>query len=104
MAEKDKSYNKEEEYFLRLELERRRKNAEEHVARMADETRRALKEMHWMRCPKCGRELLEIEYRGHKVDQCSSCRGLWLDAGELESLARPEESGFLGSLKKMFEG
>lgn len=103
MAEKDKPYNKEEEYFLRLELERRRKNAEEHVKRMADETRRALKEMHWMRCPKCGHELEEVAYREAKIDQCASCGGVWLDAGELDSLASREGTSFLGSFRSLFK-
>jgi len=51
-----------------------------------------------MRCPKCEMELIEINYKGIKVDECSECEGIWLDAGELEAVARLEKSG----LDKLF--
>ncbi len=92
----------EEAFFARQELERKRNLAQAREARLRAEERRLLQEQHWMRCPKCGMELLEIEHHGRKVDQCSACRGLWLDAGELESLTRAEEGGFLGNLRKAF--
>jgi len=92
----------EETFFAKQELERRRSLALAREEQLRAEERRLLKERHWMRCPKCGMELLEIEHLGHKVDQCSACRGLWLDAGELESLTRGEEGGFLGNLRKVF--
>jgi hypothetical protein len=41
-----------------------------------------------MKCPKCGMELIEIDYRGIRVDRCSACLGTWLDAGELESFTK----------------
>jgi Zn-finger nucleic acid-binding protein len=38
-------------------------------------------------CPRCpGVELDEREREGVVVDGCRSCRGLWLDRGELEKL------------------
>jgi hypothetical protein len=51
-----------------------------------------------MRCPKCGMELIEIDYRGIKVDRCSECLGIWLDAGELESISKLEKT----TLDKLF--
>jgi len=92
----------EETFFAQQELERRRQLALEREERLLAAERQALKEQHWMRCPKCGMELLEIEHAGHKVDQCSACRGLWLDAGELESLTRQDSGGFLDGLKRTF--
>ena len=92
----------EETFFAQQELERRRSLARAREEQLRAEERRTLKERHWMRCPKCGMERLEIDHLGHKVDQCSACRGLWLDAGELESLTAAEAGGFLGNLKKAF--
>ncbi len=92
----------EDTFFAQQELERRRSLARAKEDQLRGEERRLLKERHWMRCPKCGMELLEIDFLGHKVDQCSACRGLWLDAGEVESLTRAEEGSFLGNLKKVF--
>ncbi len=43
-------------------------------------------------------ELIEIDYKGIKVDECSKCEGVWLDAGELEAISRFEKT----SLDKLF--
>jgi uncharacterized protein len=40
-----------------------------------------------MRCPRCqSSELAELDREGVTIDRCSSCRGIWLDRGELEKL------------------
>lgn len=92
----------EEEFFARQEVERKRRLATAREQALKAEERQALRDLHHMRCPKCGMELEEIAYRGHQIDQCSSCRGIWLDAGELESLSKAEDTGFLGSLGRLF--
>jgi len=51
-----------------------------------------------MRCPKCGMELGEVDYKGIHVDKCFHCEGIWLDAGELELVAKLEK----GTLDKLF--
>ncbi len=83
--------DKEEEYFARLEMEKRRKAEEEAKKAMAEAERKRLKELHHMRCPKCGMPLSEIEYKGVKVDKCFSCEGVWLDGGELEQISKMEK-------------
>jgi len=60
-----------------------------------------LKELHYMKCPKCGHSLSEIEYRGVRIDRCGNCSGVWLDAGELEQLSQKE--GALGNVMKLFK-
>lgn len=87
-----KPSQKEEEYFLRLEFERRKKLEHERHMRLAKEEKRRLKELHFMRCPKCGFELIEIDYKDIKVDKCSECEGIWLDAGELETITKLEKT------------
>src|SRR2546426_1135911 len=37
-------------------------------------------------CPKCDVGLFILNFKGVEVDFCHRCRGLWLDAGELEML------------------
>ncbi len=37
-------------------------------------------------CPKCDVGLFILHFKGVDVDFCERCRGLWLDAGELEEL------------------
>lgn len=82
----------EEEYIARMEYERRKKIEEEKQKKLAEEEKKRLKELHYMRCPKCGMQLIEIDYKNVKVDKCSECEGIWLDAGELETIAKLEKS------------
>jgi uncharacterized protein len=87
----DKPSKAEDEYFLRQELERRKKWAQEQSAKIATEERDRSKQQHWMKCPKCGMDLQEIELHGVKVDQCAHCGGVFLDAGELDQLEKHDE-------------
>lgn len=93
-----KPSEKEEEYFGRIEFEKRKKLEEEKQRRLAEEEKKRLRELHYMKCPKCGMELIEIDYKGIKIDKCSACEGIWLDAGELEAISRLEKTG----LDKLF--
>lgn len=45
-------------------------------------------------CPKCGGEMRSYERNGVTVDQCSECRGIFLDRGELERLIDAENSHY----------
>ena len=49
-----------------------------------------------MTCPKCQGEMRSYERNGIHVDQCSECRGLFLDRGELEHLVQAEGSFYGG--------
>jgi hypothetical protein len=94
----DKPSEKEEEYFARLDFERKKKLEDEKHLRLAAEEKKRLKDMHFMRCPKCGMELIEIDLWGIKADKCSECDGIWLDAGEFESVCRLEKN----TLERLF--
>ena len=43
-----------------------------------------------MTCPKCRGEMRQYERSGVTVDQCTECRGIFLDRGELEKLFEAE--------------
>lgn len=94
----EKPTTKEEEYFARMDYERRKKAEEEKQNKLAEEEKKKLKELHHMKCPKCGMQLIEIDYKGIKVDKCSECEGIWLDAGEMEAASKLEKAG----LDKLF--
>lgn len=102
MSDLDKPSRAEDEYFARQELERRKKWAAEQSAKMAGEEKERLRKTHWMKCPKCGMDLAEIELHGVKVDQCASCGGIFLDAGELEQLGKQDDQGVLGRVFSIF--
>lgn len=93
-----KPSEKEEEYYARLEFEQKKKIEDEKTKNMAQKEKDRLKELHFMKCPKCGMGLVEIDYKGIKVDKCSDCAGIWLDAGEMESVSSLEKTG----LDKLF--
>lgn len=39
-----------------------------------------------MKCPNCNETLLITERQTVEIDYCPSCRGVWLDRGELDKL------------------
>ena len=39
-----------------------------------------------MNCPKCGGAMEHAHWLAIDVDRCTSCRGIWFDAKELEKL------------------
>ncbi len=43
-------------------------------------------------CPKCQGQMRQYERSGVVVDQCTECRGIFLDRGELERLVDAENS------------
>jgi Zn-finger nucleic acid-binding protein len=47
-------------------------------------------------CPKCGSDMRAYERNGVTIDQCTGCRGIFLDRGELERLT-DAESAYYGS-------
>ena len=93
-----KSSEREEEYFAKMEFEKKKKQEEEKQKKLAEGEKKKLKELHYMKCPKCGMELIEIDYKSTKIDKCSGCGGIWLDAGELETVSQLEKTG----LDKLF--
>lgn len=44
-----------------------------------------------MICPVCNEPLVVLELEQIEVDYCTSCSGVWLDAGELELLLETDE-------------
>ncbi|MER5490813.1 TFIIB-type zinc ribbon-containing protein [Streptomyces sp. LE64] len=43
-----------------------------------------------MQCPKCHAVMSTYNRNGVQIEQCSGCRGIFLDYGELEALTRLE--------------
>ncbi len=39
-----------------------------------------------MKCPNCNETLMMTERQGVEIDYCPSCRGVWLDRGELDKI------------------
>jgi hypothetical protein len=48
------------------------------------------------RCPRDGAALIAKKLHGVAIDECPTCNGMWLDAGEWKVLADRERGGFFG--------
>ncbi len=96
----EKPSRAEDEYFARQEVERRKAWAKEKAQGMGAAEKEKLKQLHFMKCPKCGMDMATIELHGVKVDQCASCGGIYFDAGEIDQLLDHERGQ--GVLSKVF--
>jgi len=76
----------EDEYFARSQFEKQANQEHEKHLKLQREEREKLQNLHHMRCPKCGMELIAIRYKGIEIDKCSECHGVWLDRGEMERI------------------
>jgi predicted Zn-ribbon and HTH transcriptional regulator len=81
----------EDEYFVRMEQELKKKINDLKKTNASNEENEKRRELHFMKCPKCGMDLIEIDFKGMKIDECSACRGMWLDAGEFDAMAKIEK-------------
>ncbi len=44
-----------------------------------------------MKCPACKETLVILELHEIEIDYCTNCKGIWLDAGELELMLEGEK-------------
>ena len=71
-----------------LEEARRAREAREAQRREHESAaeRKRLKDLHHMKCPKCGHDLKLEALEAIQIDRCTFCEGFFVDAGELEQL------------------
>lgn len=77
-----------DEAFFESELERLRKLALEQGQQIGDSERERLRELHWLRCAKCGMQMETVMYAGLQMERCFHCGGTYMDQPELEKVAR----------------
>ena len=94
-------YDEEERYFHDKDVELLKKKRDELNRARTERVAEAARSEHWMKCPKCGADMQEIEMDGILVDKCSECEGIYFDRGELELMIEAHKGGF-GRLRKLF--
>jgi hypothetical protein len=95
----------EEKYFRELELKARLEKLAKEQETTAKAEKHRLKELHWLHCPKCGQKLSQEHYGKVEVDVCAACKGLWLDANELDViLENTKQSGLFHGFLKIIRG
>jgi uncharacterized protein len=98
----DEWFRQNEKHLLQAAKAAREKREKERVAREAAEERNRLKQLHFMKCPKCGHDMREEDLDGVLVDRCSFCEGIFMDAGELDQLfLSKRESERQGIMRKL---
>ena len=102
MSQTVKPSHEEEEYFAKVELDKKKALAEKIKEKMADEELEELKKLHWKHCANCGFEMEPVVYKGVTVDKCFHCGAIFLEPGELEQLAG-KEGGFISGVLSMFK-
>lgn len=92
----EKPSRNEHEYFVKRDAEL----IKERRARLDEERKQQERSSHYSKCPRCGNDLSERDYKGVKIDQCGSCGGIWLDKGELEIVEEIDHQspGFMHNL------
>jgi uncharacterized protein len=101
MAIEEKPSRNEDEYFTRQDAELMKARRAELDAARRQQERKA----HFMKCPKCGADLKEVQFQNLRVDVCPECKGTWLDAGELEMIRYVQTSAvtrFIDDMLKSF--
>ena len=94
--------SEEKKYFERLEAEKKARMAKELRARKEAEALQQRKELHWLKCGKCGADMDTIIFRGVEIELCPECGAVLLDQGELEQLAGKDQSSVFSHLRSMF--
>lgn len=84
MWEPGKPSSNENEYFARRDAEWLKEQRAKLDAERAAKTK-------GLKCPRCTGTLGERTFGSVTVDVCDSCRGVWLDAGELTMLVHLSE-------------
>lgn len=107
----DEDRRREDEWFRENEKElleaarlARGRRERERAEKEAAAQRQKLRELHHMKCPKCGHDLKEEDLEGVKVDRCTFCEGIFLDAGELDQIfmkKAEERRGFFRRLARI---
>lgn len=87
----EKPSKNEDEYFARRDAELLRQQRASAQQAAAEAERKA----HYMKCPKCGYDLITGDWDGIQIDQCTHCHGIWFDAGEAETLLKSPQSNVL---------
>jgi hypothetical protein len=90
----------EDEYFAREEAQRKELA---RIRREREEEEKARAERRGT-CPGgCPTKLVEESFQSIRIDRCPTCKGVWLDPGEIEQIAT-DNAGLLRSAFDFFAG
>jgi len=93
----------EDEFFVKEDVEKKRKLARKVAKDLAASEKEKLRHLHFMHCPKCGMKMQEVRMRGMDVEVCFACGGIFLDKGEIDVIAAPQQKGIMSAILNWFK-
>lgn len=106
----DHDSKSEDDWFRRNEKElletaraARLKREQERAAKEKAEETKRLKDLHFMKCPKCGHDMKEETLENVSIDRCTHCEGIFFDAGELEQIFAKKDEQRRGFFRKLIK-
>ena len=100
----DEWFKLNEQQLIEAARTAREKRERERAAKEQAEERRRVRELHFMKCPKCGHDMAEEQLEGVRIDRCSFCEGVYFDAGELDEVLLKKESERRGFFRRLIGG
>jgi hypothetical protein len=97
----DDWFRANEKKLIEEAREARARREKERAQKEATGERERLRQLHFMKCPKCGHDMKEEDLQGVKVDRCSFCEGLYFDAGELDQVLLKKEEDRKGFFRRL---
>lgn len=95
--------NQEDDYFARLDREKKARLAEKLKAEADEKAKTDRRELHHNKCGKCGGDMHPKVFKGVEIDICEDCGAVLLDPGELQELAGDDEGGVISTLGQLFQ-
>ena len=95
----EKPSRNEDEYFVKQDAEL----IKQRRAQLDAERREQERKSHYMKCPKCGADLVERHFHHVKADVCDDCGGIWLDKGEAEMLLYVRQSALTSFVRDLLD-
>ena len=86
----DEWFRLNEQELLETARQARLKREQERAAKEKAEETKRLKDLHFMKCPKCGHDMKEEKLESVTIERCTRCEGIFFDAGELEAVFRKQ--------------
>jgi hypothetical protein len=82
----DEWFRENEKQLLEVARLARARREKERADKEATAEQQKLRQLHYMKCPKCGHDMKEEDLQGVKIDRCTHCEGVFFDAGELDQV------------------
>jgi Zn-finger nucleic acid-binding protein len=93
----------EDEFFAKEDVEKKRKLALSVAKELAAGERKRLRDLHHLHCPKCGMKMQQLKLRGLEVEVCFACGGVFLEKGDIDVIAAPEQKGIMAAILNWFK-